>query len=82
MSHKLFYTDYEISKAEYATNKPRFMPFTYNDVDDALRRARQILEKGGIPWEIESSDGTTLDWYQIVETLRRRRDLSGPPKVY
>jgi hypothetical protein len=63
MSCKLFYTDYEISKAEYQTNKRRLGSFQYNDRDDALRRARQIGEHGGIAWE--SSDGTTLNRYQM-----------------
>lgn len=83
MSYRLFYTDYEISQADYVANKFRFMPMVYSDIDDALRRARQIIENGGVPWEIERPDDTALTRYEIVETLRRRRtDLGGPPKFY
>jgi hypothetical protein len=83
MAHKLYFTHYAISVAEYRANKPRLSPYVCNDRDAALRRARQITEAGGVAWEIESDDGTVLDRSGIADILRRRRgELAGPPKVY
>ena len=59
------------------------MAYSYNELDDALGKARQIKEYGGVPWEIEPDDGVILDRYEIAKTLRiRARELAGRPKIY
>jgi hypothetical protein len=81
--YRLFYTDYVVPKAQYHANKPRLMVYAYNELDDALGKARQIKAHGGVPWEIESDDGTTLGCDEIGALLRdRSAELVGRPKVY
>ena len=83
MAYRLYYTDYEIAEADYRVRKPGFMAYRYNELDDALGKARQIKEHGGVPWEIEGDDGVILDRDQITRTLKARaRELVGRPKVY
>ena len=83
MKHRLFYTDVEISEAEYRARKSGFMPYAYDEFDDALGKARQIKEHGGIPWEIELSDGNSIGRSEIARILRKRSaELVGRPKVY
>jgi hypothetical protein len=81
VAFRLYYTVNPVSTAQYQAGKSSFVPMVYDDRDDALRRARQITELGGTPWEIIGDDGTILDRDQIAETLRLRHDLSGPPKA-
>ena len=83
MAHKLYYTDYDMPIDTYRGNKWSYIPFQYNDLDDALRRARQIMSAGGVPWEIECDDGKTIGRIEIMRLLRdRAAELAGPPKVY
>ena len=81
--YRLFYTDYVVLKTQYHANKPRLIPYAYNELDDALGQARQIKARGGVPWEIESEDGTSIGRYEIATLLRERAaELVGRPKVY
>jgi hypothetical protein len=83
LAFRLYYTDYDISAAEYQVNKPRLMPMVYHDRDDALRRAWQIIGVGGVPWEIIGDDESVRGRQEIVDEIRRCPDkLAKPPKVY
>lgn len=83
MAYRLFYTDYDITEAQYRACKPTYMAYRYNELDDALGKARQIKEHGGVPCEIEDDGVVILDRYEIAKTLRiRGRELVGRPKVY
>ena len=83
MPFRLYYTDYEISAGEYQANKSLLMPIVYNDRDDALRRAWQILGVHGVPWEIIGDDGSIVGRREITDEIRHRRgQLAKPPKVY
>jgi hypothetical protein len=83
MAFRLYYTDYDISAAEYQANKCHLIPFVYSDSDDALRCARQIIGVRGVPWEIIGDDGSVVGRREIAdEILRRCDELARPPKVY
>jgi hypothetical protein len=83
MSYSLYYTDCDMSERDYLACKSTLIKIIYNELDDALGRARQITEHGGVPWEIESEEGTKLRRHEITEIIRvRRRELAGRPKVY
>jgi hypothetical protein len=83
LGYRLFYTDYDITEAQYLGCKPTYMAYGYNELDDALGKARQIKEHGGVPWEIEADDGVILDRYEIAKVLQVRvRELAVRPKVY
>jgi hypothetical protein len=47
MAHKLYCTKDDMPTATYRANKWNCIPFQYVDLDDALRRARQIVAIGG-----------------------------------
>ena len=81
--YRLFYTETEITRAEYLSNKVTLVPRGYRDLEDALRAARQLRDTGPVPWEIQGDDGTELDRDKIVRILlERTADLAGPPTVY
>jgi hypothetical protein len=83
MNYRLYWTDREISLAEYQRSKGLLWPKVHSNLDDALRFARDMGKHGSIPWEIEGDDGTKLDRKAFAETLQRRStELAGPPKVY
>jgi hypothetical protein len=73
MVHRLFTTDFQVSKAEYEAQKPRLMAYQYHELDDALGMAREIEARGGIAWEIENDDGQTMGRDEIQAQLRARR---------
>lgn len=82
MSHRLFYTDRDVSEADYRASKPRLMHFVYDDRDDALGMAREVEARGGIAWEIESDDGAAIGRAEIARLLRdRAAELADRPKV-
>jgi hypothetical protein len=82
MVHRLFTTDFQVSKAEYEAQKPRLMAYQSHELDDALGMAREIEARGGIAWEIENDDGQTMGRDEIQAQLRARRaELVGRPKV-
>ncbi len=83
MAFRLYYTDYDISAVEYQANKSRFIPIAYNDRDDALRRAWQIVGHRGVPWEIIGDDGSIVGRREIADEIQHRwGQLARPPKVY
>jgi hypothetical protein len=83
MAHKLYFTDSDTPIATYRANKWSLSPYHYADLDDALRRAREIAAVGGVPWEIECDDGRTIGRSEIARLLRdRAADLSDPPRVH
>ena len=76
MSYSLYYTDCDMSERDYLACKSTLIKIIYNKFDDALGRARQITEYGGIPWEIEGEDGTRLQRDEITKSMRvRSREL-------
>jgi len=82
MVHRLFSTDFQVSKAEYEAQKSRLMAYQYHELDDALGMAREIEARGGIAWEIENDDGQTMGRDEIQAQLRARRaELAGRPKT-
>lgn len=59
------------------------IPIVYRDRDDALGMARKIKTPGGVPWEIESQDGTTISPGEIVRLLRDPgAEISDRPNVH
>jgi len=83
MSCSLYYTDWDMSEPDYLACRSTLIKIIYNELDDALGRARQITETGGVPWEIEGEDGTKLRRHEITKIMRvRSRELADRPKVY
>jgi hypothetical protein len=83
MSYSLYYTDWDMSEVDYLACKSTLIKIVYNELDDALGRARQITERGGVPWEIEGEDSTALRRHEIENMIRvRSGELAGRPKVY
>jgi len=83
MTYRLFYTDSDVPKAMYEALKPTLMSYVYDELDDALGKARQIKLFGGVPWEIERADGPAINRYQIDKLLDdRAAELVNRPKVY
>lgn len=79
---RLFYTDVPgVTKTQFEAQKSHLIAYQYNDPDDAFRKAWEIAKHGGVPWEIELEDGSTLDRNDIQARLRARPDLRRPPKV-
>jgi len=79
----LRYTDLPVSEAKYLAAKARLTSYAYGELDDALGRARQIRERGGVPWEIEVDGRILLGRAGIERVLRERaKELAGRPKVY
>lgn len=82
MTYRLYFTDVEVSKVSYEAQKARLTTYVYHELDDALGMAREITERGGVSWEIESDDGTLIGRYAIARLLRdRAAELVGHPKV-
>jgi hypothetical protein len=83
MQYRLFFTDFDTSKANYEVQKSHLMTYAYNDLDDALGKARHIKAYGGVPWEIESEGGSIMDRAEIDRLLHvRAAALAGRPKIY
>jgi hypothetical protein len=83
MSCRLFYTDVPVSQSTYEAQKPHLITYQYQDRDDALGMAREIEARGGIAWEIENDDGSTMAREEIQTQLRTRRaELAVRPKVH
>lgn len=82
MRYKLFCTDFEMPEDQYRANKPHLLSYMYNERDDALSKASEVNSRGGVAWEIVSSDGTVIDRREIAKILRdRTADLADRPKV-
>lgn len=82
MTYKLFFTDFEMSEDQYRVNKPYLLSYMYNERDDALGKACEVNSRGGVAWEIVSSDGTVMDRREIAQIIRdRAADLAYRPKV-
>jgi hypothetical protein len=73
MTYCLFYTDFEVSKAIFTAQKASLTSYRYNELDDALGKARQIKSYGGVPWEIESEDGTVKFTRDQIDKLLHER---------
>ena len=83
MGYHLYYTNFEILEAQYRATKLLSLSYAYNELDDALGKARQIREHGGVPWEIECDDGRVIRRYEIAKLMREREaKLLDRPKVY
>ena len=83
MIYSLYYTDRPISERDYIANKSHYIQYRYQQLDDALGMAREIMKRGGIAWEIESDDGKRLGREEIETRLRvRASELAGRPKVW
>jgi hypothetical protein len=64
-------------------NNIRFFPIVYDDRDDALRCAWQMMGYGVVPREIIGDDGSIVGRRKIADEIQRRRgQLARPPKVY
>ncbi len=82
MQHIIYFTDMPISEAEYLARKAHLTPVSYHELDDALGMARIINARGGVPWEIVSSDGKKIDRAEISRLVKvRAAELRGRPKV-
>jgi hypothetical protein len=83
MGYHLYYTEFEILEAQYRANKLLLLSYAYNELDGALRKARKIRERGGVPWEIECDDGRVIRRYEIAKLVREREaELLDSPEVH
>ena len=60
------------TEKEFKATKHRLLPAIYEALDDALRRANQVAQAGGVAWLIEGDDKTRLGRGMIEQTLRKR----------
>jgi len=82
MTYKLFSTDLDMPEDQYRAIKPYLLAYMYNERDDALGKACEINARGGIAWEIVSSEGTVVHRREIAQIIcDRAADLAYRPKV-
>ena len=60
------------TEKEFKATKHRLLPAIYEALDDALRRANQVAQAGGVAWLIEGDDKSRLDREAIERTIRKR----------
>jgi len=74
MTYRLWWTVGYVctTEKEFRAAKHRLLPASYDMLDDALRRAKQVGQAGGIAWLIEGDDKTRLERGSIQKTLERR----------
>ena len=74
MTYRLWWTVGYVctSEKEFLAAKHRLLPAAYEMLDDALRRANQVGQAGGVAWLIEGDDKTRLDRRAIESTLTKR----------
>jgi|GEM_PF-6241253 len=74
MTYRLWWTVGYVctSEKEFLAAKHRLLPAPYEMLDDALRRARQVTQAGGVAWLIEGDDRTRLSRAAIEKTIEKR----------
>ena len=82
MTYRLWWTVGYVctSEKEFLAAKHRLLPAAYEMLDDALRRAHQVAQAGGVAWLIEGDDRTRLGRDAIAKTITKRgAELSVQP---
>jgi hypothetical protein len=82
MTYRLWWTVGYVctSEREFLATKHRLLPAVYETLDDALRRANQVGQAGGVAWLIEGDDRTRLGREAIAKTIAKRgSELSVQP---
>jgi hypothetical protein len=74
MTYRLWWTVGYVctSEKEFLAAKHRLLPAAYEMLDDALRRANQVAQAGGVAWLIEGDDRTRLGRDAIARTIAKR----------
>jgi hypothetical protein len=74
MTYRLWWTVGYVctSEKEFLAAKHRLLPAAYEMLDDALRRANQVGQAGGVAWLIEGDDKTRLSRVAIERTIEKR----------
>ena len=74
MTYRLWWTVGYVctSEKEFLAAKHRLLPAAYEMLDDALRRANQVGQAGGVAWLIEGDDKTRLSRTAIERTIEKR----------
>ena len=74
MTYRLWWTVGYVctSEKEFLAAKHRLLPAAYEMQDDALRRANQVGQAGGVAWLIEGDDRTRLGRDAIAKTISKR----------
>ena len=74
MTYRLWWTVGYVctSEKEFLAAKHRLLPAAYEMLDDALRRANQVAQAGGVAWLIEGDDRTRLGREAIAKTIAKR----------
>ncbi len=74
MTYRLWWTVGYVctSEKEFLAAKHRLLPAAYEMLDDALRRANQVGQAGGVAWLIEGDDKTRLSRAAIERTIEKR----------
>jgi hypothetical protein len=81
MTYKLWWTVGYVctTENEFRAAKHRLIPAVYEVLDDALRRANQVVRAGGVAWLLEGDDKTRLDRSGIERTIKKRAaELEAP----
>ena len=82
MTYRLWWTVGYVctSEKEFLAAKHRLLPAAYEMLDDALRRANQVGQAGGVAWLIEGDDRTRLGREALTKTIAKRgAELSVQP---
>ena len=74
MTYRLWWTVGYVctTEREFLATKHRLLPATYEVMDDALRRANQVTQAGGVAWLVEGDDKTRLEREAIRRTIAKR----------
>lgn len=74
MTYRLWWTVGYVctSEREFLAAKHRLLPATYEALDDALRRANQVTQAGGVAWLVEGDDKTRLEREAIRKIIAKR----------
>ncbi|MBN9087763.1 MAG: hypothetical protein J0J01_12710 [Reyranella sp.] len=74
MTYRLWWTVGYVctTEKEFKATRHRLLPAVYEALDDALRRANQVGQAGGVAWLIEGDDKTRLDRDAIESTIGKR----------
>jgi hypothetical protein len=74
MTYRLWWTVGYVctSEREFLATKHRLVPAVYEALDDALRRANQVGQAGGVAWLIEGDDRTKIGRDAIARTIAKR----------
>ncbi len=74
MTYRLWWTVGYVctSEKEFSAAKHRLVPAVYEMLDDALRRANQVGQAGGVAWLIEGDDKTRIGRESIEKTIAKR----------